>query len=125
MKPVAMFLFLFFFMLIFIAVMVGVVFSMIEGMDDAGAPIWTFVLPGLIFFFVFCVIIYAIFSNLFGLRKSKRTVHTDQTYIKQDPMSYERMAPLNYCRFCGANLGTSDPAVCPECRNKLKDDFYH
>ena len=121
-RRVAPVIFVFVFMLIVVSVMLTVVFSLIGGMSDFDMP-WIFILPVLVFIFIIFAIIYAVFV---GIRSIRRTNGAQNTlYSKPHPMNYERNVVLNYCRFCGANLGTSDPDFCPECRSKLKDDFYH
>ena len=123
-RKAAQLIFIFIFMIAFLSIMITVVFNMIEGMGDFGPP-WFFFLPFvLVFILIFGVIIYSVIS---GIRNSRKTVNSpyQSSYTQQHPMNYEKKASLNYCRYCGANLGTSDPAKCPECKNKLKDDFYH
>ena len=125
-KKIAPAIFIFIFTLAFISIMVTIVFSMIEGMDDFTPPWFMFVPIILIFILVIGVILYSVISGIRGTRKNSKTVFgSGDGYTAQHPMNYEKKASLNYCRYCGANLGTSDPAVCPECKNKLKNDFYH
>jgi len=119
-----MIIFIFLFMLVFISIMVTVVFNMVGLFDDDfGPPIWMFIPFILIFVLVIVAILYSVISSIRTAKKGDP--YSNQPYTRQDPMSYERKQPLNYCKFCGANLGTTDPEICPECKNKLKNDFYH
>lgn len=105
-------------MVLFILSMAWSMFPDDSDMDGFAAFKYFFTLIGV---FMLAIMIWGLYKML----RTPVDVAPPANDPLNGPMSYERREYIRYCPYCNANLGTSDPAVCPECKRKLKNDFYH
>jgi len=106
------------FALAFFCIIFYMIYTFVSSVMDDNSGMGWFIFAFLGIFFL--IIAAPIVAIIFSMRKKRTSAvySTDQTV---DPMMYDnRGAAPGYCRFCGANIGSSDPKYCPECGKSLR-----